>query len=117
MVDAFKEWLKTNSTMPTPSDILKIAQDFQDTAIRKANRARSKSGLNGLPNEPTNRAADPIVRTPVAWHGMDYETVKKNGLLGAVSVHIAGMAKDRQRDYCLYLKRFFGFPMHHITGD
>lgn len=94
--DAFCEWLKEQSTMPTPSDVRKIA-------IQKLKLQKDEHGF--IPATPAKRTK----YDRVEWYGMPWATIQKDAnMVEKVNAHLALLRKEKgagiAEGYLLYLK-------------
>lgn len=101
---AFRHWLKENTKMPLPADIVAIANQER--------RWRRSIAANPVDYAPAPRRKTKTVPWACKrWKQMTEED--KQGL----SEHLKNMDKERALEYCKYLRHWCGFPdlSNHVT--
>ena len=97
ITDAFKEWMRDESTMPTPSDIYKLISQYESD--RRWEKNRTGPG----------KAAPRVDKISTAeWHGLTWNQINEKGFLPQIEKHLIMLTglhgKQKAAEYLLYLK-------------
>lgn len=96
ITQAFKAWMRSSATMPTPHDILEQAKIIRKEAREAAQSMRAK------PAEKQERT------DIVAWSGMSWKEIESKGFMPQVEQHLIDLTKEKGKgaaaDYLHYLK-------------
>ena len=97
ITDAFKEWMRDESTMPTPSDIYKLVSRYE------SDREWEKNTVG--PGKAAPRVDSP---DRIAWYGLTWKQIEEKGFMPQIEQHLimlTGMhGKEKAVEYMRYLK-------------
>lgn len=78
---AFKEWMRSKSTMPTPSDILKLTEY---ASITRRNNSKKYYPAVAVPQRVIEK---------VPWYGLSWNEIEKQGFIPQIEQHLVELTK------------------------